>query len=362
MKRLITLLVLVSGVVLASPLWATPLRIAHVNAPRVNCIFNARCVLTVNDTAGTIAIPFASGTGRLQTRTAQADARGVPAAGDYAYVYRVDLTQVGAVGGKVCVHSLKLDFGAIEPLDYNRDGRPDDVYVVTGGGLGSVAPSSADQTGGTVRFEFKPAVCPGNRVGGGETSFFFGMASKGAPHPDTASVGLSNGDTVNVGVRVPTASMRPPPPPPPHRVATCDLGVPGGPLQLDPSTPICLCVADSILRNDTHCGFFLPGMRGLLEIPRVVTPGQPFPVNWSVWLTRDLAKGARVRLVTAKGVRIVHRTSGGSGHGAFAPGQGGVWMVADGGGGLRHAALRISAPGMRHPMQVDIALRIGGRQ
>jgi len=46
---------------------------------------------------------------------------------------------------------------------------------VTVGGLGSVAVTSADFTGGILTVQFKDTVCPG------QTSYFFGLAAKGRP-------------------------------------------------------------------------------------------------------------------------------------------------------------------------------------
>jgi hypothetical protein len=179
------------------------LSIATVSAPDINCRFDHDCTITVEDSVGAIPVPFGSGEGRLQSRTQPPGEAGTPGAGLFAYEYRVDLTPVGGLTAQICVNKLSLDFGPIERLDYDRDGDLDHVYVVTGGGLGSVAPSSARRSGDRVTFSFSPGVCPGNAPGNGETSYFFGLASQDPAQPVTATVSFSDGTTAAVAARAP---------------------------------------------------------------------------------------------------------------------------------------------------------------
>ena len=179
------------------------LRVVTVAAPDVNCVFDTDCTITVTDTTDPIHVPFATPDGRLQSRTFPPGEPGTPGAGLYGYDYRVDLVAAGGLTAQICVNKLTVDFGPIRRLDYDHDGRLDDVYVVTRGGLGSVAPSSARQSGRTITFTFAPAVCPGNSPGRGDTSFFFGLASATAAHPITAGVAFTNGDSASVGARAP---------------------------------------------------------------------------------------------------------------------------------------------------------------
>jgi hypothetical protein len=159
----------------ASAAHAQALSVVNVNAPAVNCVFNNAgapdCKVVVEDTIGTFTLPKDTGEARLQSRT-YPGAAGAPAAGDMAYVYRVDLTNVK---GATCVSSLTLFTGAVVKLRYSPPGNSD-VFVVTSGGLGIVGPMSAVKTGDQVFFEFSngPAgtpVCPS------ATSYFFGFAS-----------------------------------------------------------------------------------------------------------------------------------------------------------------------------------------
>lgn len=179
------------------------LSIASVSAPDINCRFDTDCTITVNDSLGSIPVPAGTPQGRLQTRTQPPGEPGTDGAGLYAYEYRVDLTPVGGLTAIVCVDSLAVDFGPISRLDYDGNGSLDDVYVVTGGGLGSVAPTSANRSGNRVTFHFNPPVCPGNAPGNGETSYFFGLASTHTDHPINATVHFTNGTSASVPARAP---------------------------------------------------------------------------------------------------------------------------------------------------------------
>ena len=179
------------------------LSIVEVAAPDINCVFDTDCTITVSDTVGPIPVPLATAGGRLQSRTFPPGEPGTAGEGLFAYDYRVDLTPAAGLTAQICVNRLTLDFGPIERLDYNRDGRPDDVYVVTRGGLGTVAPSSATQSGRNVTFNFSPGVCPGNAPGNGETSYFFGLASQQTARPIVASVRFSDGSLASVDACAP---------------------------------------------------------------------------------------------------------------------------------------------------------------
>jgi hypothetical protein len=200
LKRLVLLVALLTGVALTG---CGSLTIVHVGAPAINCVFDHDCTTTVSDFVDKFTVPFASGDARLQSRSNPPGDAGTPGAGLYAHEYRVDLTPVGALTGVVCVRSLSLPFGPIHRLDYDGDGNLDDVYVVTTGGLGTVAPSAASQSSGQVTFTFQPGVCPGNAPGNGETSFFFGLASDQAAVPVTATVTFDDGSTKTVNARSP---------------------------------------------------------------------------------------------------------------------------------------------------------------
>ena len=87
------------------------------------------------------------------------------------YEYRVDLRNVVS---KIAITKLTLSFGWYTPHDYNGDQQLDDIFVITKGGLGSVGLLSAVRNSlGDITFTFA-----GTGVHNGESSFFFGIASK----------------------------------------------------------------------------------------------------------------------------------------------------------------------------------------
>lgn len=179
---------------------AGPLTISDVEAPAVNCVFNTTgapsCTVVVNDSVGSFTPPGDSGNARLQSRTYPGQAS-APAHGAMAYLYRVDLTDVKGLTAANCVTKLALTFGPVVKLPYSPKGSFD-VFVVTKGGLGSVALSSADQVGSAILFTFSSPVCPG------ATSYFFGLASKTTkPVAGKAEVFFSLGGSTTTADRVP---------------------------------------------------------------------------------------------------------------------------------------------------------------
>jgi hypothetical protein len=185
---------------------AAPLTVVNVAAPGINCVFSPTkipntpppaCSVIVNDSIGTFTPPGDSGEARLQSRT-YAGTAPAPAAGDMAYVYRLDLTKVQGATAANCVTTLALDFGAVVKLPYGPNRSKFHVFVVTVGGLGSVDLASADQVGNTITFTFSQPICPG------ATSYFFGLASKKVnPVAGTATVSYSLGGSATTADRVP---------------------------------------------------------------------------------------------------------------------------------------------------------------
>ena len=184
-RLLVTALLALTG---AGACDGTTLEIAEVGAPSVNCVFDADCTVSVTDKVDSLVLNGMIGSGFLQSRTLPVGEPGTVGAGLYAYEYRVDLrNNVGALN-IACAVSLDIDFGAVAALDYDGDGNPEHVYVVTSGGLGSVPLASAVQTGDQITFSFSPGVCAGASPGNGESSFFFGLASSTPPGDATAIV------------------------------------------------------------------------------------------------------------------------------------------------------------------------------
>lgn len=276
MKPLI--LALLSTLALALPLAAAPLEIVDVSAPAINCIFDSDCTITVNDTTAPISLPAASGEGFLQSRTAPPGEPGTVGQGFVPYEYRIDLRQVVGVLALPCITQLVVELGALQPLDYDGDGHAEDVYVVTGGGLGSVGLASADQVGDQITFRFDPAVCAGSHPGGGESTFFFGLAGTGPPQPVSAQATVSLGGVLTLAARAPGGAGPGGPGGGPGPGVVPALCLPGLPISAD--VPVCRCLRDRVLR-ELRCGVLGHDFVLVRRTPLPIPPGRPFEVRWS---------------------------------------------------------------------------------
>jgi hypothetical protein len=171
-----------AALVLASPAArAQPLVVVDVNAPAVNCVFNASCTITVGDTTGIIALPFLAVPGKawLQSRTFSG-AAGTPAAGKTGYMYRISLTEAG--GSAECLGGLVLNFGPVAKLPYSNN-QPADVFVITTGGLGTIGLKSAEKSGDVISFQLAKPLCLSGGPDIKNTTFFFGLAANNPPAP-----------------------------------------------------------------------------------------------------------------------------------------------------------------------------------
>jgi hypothetical protein len=178
------------------------LKIVNVGAPAINCVFNASCTVGVRDTKDNVPLS-AGGTGIFQSRTFKG-ANGSPADGLFAYQYRLDLRNAVGVTALTCIDWVSIRFGpVVSTLDYNADRRPDQVFVVNNGGLGSIGIASAVQTGSTIRFKFKTPVCAGSSAGKGDSSFFWGLVSQRPASNVTATIHETSGVTRSVKARAP---------------------------------------------------------------------------------------------------------------------------------------------------------------
>jgi hypothetical protein len=181
---------------------AVPLKVVNVGAPAINCVFNPPCTVTVSDMVSDIPMS-AGGTGRLQSRTYKGYP-GAPADGLFAYEYRLDLTNAVGLTNIACIDWMTITFGpVVNTLDYNGDKKPDQVFVVTSGGLGTIGLASAVETGSIIKFKFSSPVCEGGAPGKGDTSFFWGLVSKKPPINVTATLHETGGATHVVKARSP---------------------------------------------------------------------------------------------------------------------------------------------------------------
>ena len=187
-------IVLAGAALLAPPAVAANLTVVKVAAPAVNCVFNASCTVTVNDSVGKLTFSQLGDGAFFQSRTYPAVA-GTPGAGNTAYEYRLDLRQANIFAE--CVAGLVLNIGPVTKLTYPQN-QPGHVFVVTQGGLGSVGIKSADQNGSVITFTFDKPLCPG------ATSYFFGLAASAAPvHASAMMFGPGAVPFIPSDVRVP---------------------------------------------------------------------------------------------------------------------------------------------------------------
>lgn len=188
--------------------WAQPLVIVSVKAPAINCVFDPSCKVVVNDTSSPIALAGAAGTAFLQSRTYQGKP-GAPGNGKHVYLYRIDLRQMYGIVNVPCVSSFAITFGpVVATLDYDKSGTPDQMFVVTAGGLGIVGPKTATRSGDVITFAFNPPVCAGGSPGKGESTYFFGLAAGTAPHAVTATVTETTGPSHAIPARAPTLGSK----------------------------------------------------------------------------------------------------------------------------------------------------------
>jgi hypothetical protein len=166
---------------------AAPLHIIHVKAPNINCLFNTNCTVTVNDTvsefytnipSSTCTNVFPGGGGILQSRTFAGQA-GTPEAGLYGYVYRLVLNKL-VCHESITIKTMTMDFSPYSSFDY-EDHPNKQIWVVTSGGVGSAAPSSAKISGTKITFKFNPPLVFTSGGGTETSSYFFGLVSATPP-------------------------------------------------------------------------------------------------------------------------------------------------------------------------------------
>lgn len=174
--RTLPLAALAAALALAHPAAAQSLNRVNVSAPAINCVFSTSCTVSVSD----LSTPYL-GNGFVQSRTFQGQP-GSPAAGKWVYEYRIDVTSV-VRRTTPQVTSLSLPVAApIVAMDFNGDGNAgDQVFIVTGGGLGAVGPGTAWLHGDTLHFTFNPPISGPTPSAGGQSSFFFGFVTDSPP-------------------------------------------------------------------------------------------------------------------------------------------------------------------------------------
>ncbi len=170
----------------------TSLKIVKAASGTIDCVFKSGPDCTGGGTAGSAGVSIFSlagstGNALMQNSTALA-APNTAGAGRTAYFYRVDLSEVTAIGDFACITDITIDFGPIAALQYDGSGPPDDVFIVTQGGVGSVGLESAVQNGRNITFTFERPICATPPPSRGEASLSFGLASAAGPRPSSAAL------------------------------------------------------------------------------------------------------------------------------------------------------------------------------
>jgi hypothetical protein len=181
---------------------AQPLIVAEIEAPALNCVFHPLCVFTVSDSVGFIPLPYliAPDTAFLQSRTITGEP-GTLVAGKAGYVYRISLTQ--AAGSADCLGGLVLNFGPAFRLPF-KPNQLADVFVITGGGLGSIGLKSATRFGDVIVFELARDLCLVGGTNLQNTTFFFGLVANAGSMTTAAQIfSAGNPPLYSVNARVP---------------------------------------------------------------------------------------------------------------------------------------------------------------
>jgi hypothetical protein len=171
----------------------------------VQCLFSTSCSVTVTDYGAYFSVPDGSGNGHLQSRVFQGQP-GTTGAGKWVYEYRIDMTQVAGETHIPYADELAIDnWGTLRQYDFNSDGiATDQVFNITSGGTGTKPVTSAFLSSGYTYFVLNSAVAAGSYVGGGESSYFFGMVSDQAPVLRTVWIHLDSGWITMTGYAPPT--------------------------------------------------------------------------------------------------------------------------------------------------------------
>ncbi|UIE36661.1 hypothetical protein [Leptodesmis sichuanensis] len=183
------------------------LKFVEVSAPDINYIFARNGQIVASDSTAEISIEGAEGKGFLQSRMWSPGEEMTLGSGLTAYLYRIALNDLV---GDPTIHgitSFSIKFGSVEPLNYDRN--TSDMryhgFVITRGGLGAVAPNKVEQAGDTITFHFNPQIGVGKTAGGGESSFFFGIASRYTPSDVVARIGDFQEREYNVNACAPSS-------------------------------------------------------------------------------------------------------------------------------------------------------------
>ena len=119
-------------------------------------------------------------------------------------VVRCSTNLVSCPGSVPCIDELRLNFGRLAGLNVtNPLGATGQVYVVTTGSTGSIAPTLVERSGSVITLRFADGICPG------ESSYTIGLISSNGPTTSPAVVDLTSGSTLVLSARTPRVMGRP---------------------------------------------------------------------------------------------------------------------------------------------------------
>lgn len=184
----------------------TPLDVAAVGSPDINCLFAVTCIWYVDwDFLGTVPLEGTNGDGWLQTRLTRRGEAGTVAEGLYPYLYGFNFYELAITAPPAeCIEGLTLPVGEITPVDYDEDGEPDDLFVIQAD-AGYLSEAVRLPTG-EISVTYNTPICPGSPATE-NGSLFFGLASTQPFMPLDADIHASGGSNYSVNTLVPAATV-----------------------------------------------------------------------------------------------------------------------------------------------------------
>lgn len=183
---------------------------ANLSAAQVNAAFDLNGILIVNDLESTFTTRETSGEGYLLTRLFPKGETGTVGQGLYAYLYRVNMSElVSVVEARPCVAQVILPFGAVSKLDYDGDKVLEDFFIISqGGAAGNLAPTQVvqDNTSLVITLSFTQGICSAYKDMQGDSTFFIGFASTQPYKADQSTLIITPaGSQVQLDTRVPVS-------------------------------------------------------------------------------------------------------------------------------------------------------------
>jgi hypothetical protein len=164
---------------LAAGVSAQSLQLDNVNYPGIYCRFSPNCSVSPTEQSDSFAPTNLAATCVLESRSFPGSS--MDSAGRYGYEYRLVLNNAGATGTNfLTIDSLTLHCGAPDYFAFGEHAS-NQVWVVTTGGPGDIAPASADAAKKKITFSFSPPLVLATETNQNVSTYYFGMISTNAP-------------------------------------------------------------------------------------------------------------------------------------------------------------------------------------